>query len=190
MFDRLAYEVKGVGLSDRKALAEMPFLNAAIDETLRLRPLVPSRTQRIVSENGLVLPDGKKAPKGIFVGLPFYTVQRDARYFSQPEEFRPDRWIYPEKEERFDRKACKFAAALRHEIASWFGLKDFPFSYGPYNCVGGPLALGQLRVGLAALAQNFEIHFSPAYNAIKYEKAIIDQVRFASVCVRCTSLLN
>jgi cytochrome P450 len=112
---------RGTTLANDK-LVPLPILNAVINETLRfvptktavsgsecaqssLMPVVPHRTQRVAPAGGLQLGD-KFVPGGTVLSVPIRGVLHDARSFSQPKEWRPQRWIDSEKESVFDRRAC------------------------------------------------------------------------------------
>lgn len=88
-------------------LANLPFLNAIINETLRLHPPVPSGTQRLTPPEGLMI-DDTWIPGNVNVSVPFYSMFRckcgltcsatkidtDAasECFERANEFLPDRW--------------------------------------------------------------------------------------------------
>ncbi|KAH0835259.1 Tryprostatin B 6-hydroxylase [Fonsecaea pedrosoi] len=57
------------------SLQKLPFLNALINETLRLHPPVASGTQRITSPEGIQLGD-TYIPGGVNIIIPFYTMFR------------------------------------------------------------------------------------------------------------------
>ena len=91
---------------DPTALTNLPILNAVINETLRVRTIVPSKSQRIVPDGGLVIA-GEFIPGGTHVSIPFYALSHDKRNFSpSPNEWRPERWINPSKEEAMNKAAC------------------------------------------------------------------------------------
>ena len=50
-----------------------------------------------------------------------------------------------------------------------------PFSMGPANCVGKPLALKQLRYVVAILVRNFEFRFPEEYDVANWEKEMKDR---------------
>ncbi|RMD44762.1 hypothetical protein DV735_g306, partial [Chaetothyriales sp. CBS 134920] len=72
-------------------LAKLDYLNACINESLRLHPPVPSGLQRLTPPEGLQL-EGTYIPGDTIVQVPTYTLHRDERAFAQPNEFIPERW--------------------------------------------------------------------------------------------------
>lgn len=104
-------------------LPAMPLLNACIQETLRLYPpawLVPRQATRPVTVAGVPLAEGDNVSVNIFL------IQRNARFWPAPNEFRPERW------------------AERTRTPEAF----LPFGLGARMCIGNHLAL--LEAGLIA----------------------------------------
>ena len=64
-----------------------------VKETLRLFPVVATGTARVVDEP-MRLGD-IYIPKGAVFTMPQYAIQRSARYFKQPDNFLPERWLPP-----------------------------------------------------------------------------------------------
>ncbi|KAJ7773721.1 cytochrome P450 [Mycena maculata] len=78
-------------------LSAPPYLNAMVDESLRLGTPFPG-LPRVVPRGGIVI-DGVKVPGGTIISVPAYTQQTSAENFSpNPEEFIPERWISSEYE--------------------------------------------------------------------------------------------
>jgi cytochrome P450 len=75
---------------------QAPYLNAVINEAMRLYPPIPSSMQRTTPSDGLAVLD-EYVPPGTMIGVPTYTVHRDARYFPRPDEFWPERWLEESK---------------------------------------------------------------------------------------------
>jgi cytochrome P450 len=144
---------------------ECPVLNAAINETMRLYPPVPSGVQRVTPAQGLTIKTERGPiviPGNINISIPTTTIHRDPRYFSpQPESFRPERWIYPEKEKAFDKNAF------------------IPFGYGPTGCVGKSLAWMEMRLMLATILRRFELSFAPDFDYRSYPDCIKDAFTMA-----------
>jgi cytochrome P450 len=73
--------------SGDKELEDLPALNAAMEETLRLYGAAPGALPRVVPEGGVTFADGKYfLPAGTTVSTQAYTMHRDPRTFSRPFE--------------------------------------------------------------------------------------------------------
>ncbi|KAL4247923.1 Cytochrome P450 superfamily protein [Abortiporus biennis] len=121
---------------------ELTFMNACINETLRLQPPVPTSGPRVVprDSSGKVIAD-RYIPPGTQVYVPPYSLHRDPRYFSpSPERFMPERWLDP----KLQPNANAF----------------IPFSYGPANCVGKQLAKQEMLMVTSLLIQKLDIDFA------------------------------
>src|SRR5258708_13988018 len=71
-----------------------------------------------------------------------YILQRDARYYGEPERFNPGRWT-PE----FRASLPKFAY--------------FPFGGGPRQCIGESFAWMELILIVATIAQQWDLRLRP-----------------------------
>jgi cytochrome P450 len=69
-YDRLVNEIRGTfaQYSDicLSAIAEMPYLNAVLDESLRIYPPIPTMLPRLVPEGGAMI-DGRFVPEGVSI---------------------------------------------------------------------------------------------------------------------------
>jgi cytochrome P450 len=107
--ERLRNELKKVfpnGEADWsiEKLKEVPYLEGVIDETLRLKPAIPSGVPRVTPEAGLQI-DDVFIPGDTNVIVPTHTIQRDSRYFVDPNSFVPERWMEEKAEMVIDRSA-------------------------------------------------------------------------------------
>ncbi|KAH7931071.1 high nitrogen upregulated cytochrome P450 monooxygenase 2 [Leucogyrophana mollusca] len=147
---------------------EMPFLNAVINEVLRLQPPVPSSLQRapmLGSGGKLVGPHYIK--EGTAIQVPPYTLHRDPRYFYPlPDEFWPERWLKSSTEETGDKFVCDRGAFI-------------PFSMGPANCVGKPLAMFELKTIVSLLVMHFEMKFDDGFDPKSWERGLKDHLVLA-----------
>lgn len=78
-------------------------------------------------------------PTQTVVSMQCYTTQRDPNAFSQPDEFRPERWLEPE--------------LVSAEMKELF----MPFSKGSRACLGKNLAMMELKVIAAAVIRSFSV---------------------------------
>jgi cytochrome P450 len=83
------------GQSAPDFIHSLPYIDAIINETLRLKPVVPSGQTRVTPPEGLFI-DETWIPGNTILVVPQYVVQRDARNFPRPLEFIPERWLEKE----------------------------------------------------------------------------------------------
>ncbi|KAH7050102.1 putative cytochrome P450 [Macrophomina phaseolina] len=131
--------------------ATAPLLDAIIHETTRLKPAVPSGTPRVTPPSGLRIrlsgaDDDLFVPPDTDVYVPPYVIQRDARYFPNPTDFIPERWLPVEQGGRPELVADRNAM--------------FPFQVGQYACAGKGLAMWEMRSVLARVALAYDVSFA------------------------------
>lgn len=117
-------------------LAQLAYLRACIDESLRLTPPTPGHLPREVITHGLEV-DGAWVPPGSSVGVSAYSVHRNETYFSEPYDFRPERWL--------DDDGYHGATAFN------------AFSAGATGCIGKQLAYMELSLAVAMLVRRFDM---------------------------------
>ncbi|KAL5489838.1 hypothetical protein ACEPAI_4670 [Sanghuangporus weigelae] len=144
---------------DAVKLASLPYLNAVINETLRLQPAVPTSLQRCPLEgSGGKMVAVRFVPESTALYVPPYILHRDSRYFSPfPDSFIPERWLDADGE-KFTTNTAAF----------------IPFSTGPANCVGKNLALLEMRMAVATIVQRFDMKFASGYDPCKWEEDLQD----------------
>nr|XP_033799763.1 cytochrome P450 4V2 isoform X2 [Geotrypetes seraphini] len=125
------------GESDRRAtmddLKKLQYLDAVIKETLRLFPSVPI-IGRAAREDCTI--GGFEVPNGTIIVIVPYALHRDPKCFTDPEEFRPERFLPENYRER-----NPFAY--------------IPFSAGLRNCIGQRFAKMEELVVLSTLLRHF-----------------------------------
>ena len=134
---RLAQEVRKALGDDRHAmpdLARLPYLRAVYTETLRLYP--PAWAVARVALRPVEL-DGHSFRAGSVFFCSAYTVQRDARWYPEPEAFRPERWL--------DGGASQLPR-----------MAYFPFGGGKRLCIGQHQALLEAAFVSCRLAQRWD----------------------------------
>ncbi|OCL13583.1 cytochrome P450 [Glonium stellatum] len=124
------------------ALARLEFLNACLEEGLRVYPPVPVGLPRRTPAQGAVV-CGNEVPGKTIVSLAHYAAYHSPSNFKNPDEFIPQRWL-PEAEK-------EFAEDNKHILQ--------PFSFGPRNCLGKNLAYHEMRLVLATVLWNFDLTF-------------------------------
>ncbi|KAJ5629814.1 hypothetical protein N7528_003471 [Penicillium herquei] len=140
-------------------LKDLPYLEAVINETLRLKPAVPSGQPRLTPPEGLQI-DEVWIPGDTIIVLPQYVLQRDERHFSSGSEFIPERWLDEKKN------------LVKQDEAF------FPFQQGRYGCVGKQLALMELRAVIARLAYDFDLAFAAGEDGVSFDADSMDTFTF------------
>ncbi|PHH89659.1 hypothetical protein CDD83_5577 [Cordyceps sp. RAO-2017] len=122
----------------------LPYLEAVINETLRLHHPTPISLPRSVPAEGRMI-DGTFVPGNTVIGINLQNIQNSPTLWQEPRQFHPERFLPasdPLYERRFDR-----------DVKAAF----MPFSTGPRNCLGAKVFLAQARVFLAKVVWNFDL---------------------------------
>jgi cytochrome P450 len=120
-------------------LGSLPYVERVVTESMRLYPPAWLIGRRAIE----AFPLGEfVAPARAIVIMSPYILQRDARYYANPERFDPDRWT-PE-----------FRAALPR-------FAYFPFGGGPRQCIGESFAWMELMLLVATIAQQARLRLVP-----------------------------
>eukprot|EP01108_Squamamoeba_japonica_P001686 TRINITY_DN173_c0_g1_i12.p1 TRINITY_DN173_c0_g1~~TRINITY_DN173_c0_g1_i12.p1 ORF type:complete len:269 (-),score=50.71 TRINITY_DN173_c0_g1_i12:13-819(-) len=125
----------------RTSLKRAPFLEAVIMETLRLFPSVPSDTKTLTSSTPVALHSVPLVQQGEVVSYKIAVVQRNPAYWTDPDDFIPERWL--------DRRdlALQVDAAQQQFY--------FPaFHAGRRLCLGKRMAILEAKNCLATLFKN------------------------------------
>nr|XP_006998799.1 cytochrome P450 3A13-like [Peromyscus maniculatus bairdii] len=118
-----------------EALVEMEYLDMVVNETMRLYPVV-TRVNRLSKKDAEI--NGVFIPKGTQVIIPIFVLYRDPKYWSEPEEFRPER----------------FSKENKDRLNPYTYL---PFGHGPRNCIGMRFALINMKLATVKILQNFSL---------------------------------
>uniref|UniRef100_A0A673JE29 Cytochrome P450 3A n=1 Tax=Sinocyclocheilus rhinocerous TaxID=307959 RepID=A0A673JE29_9TELE len=120
---------------DYEVVMNMEYLDAALNESLRLFPIV-GRLERVckktVDINGLLI------PKDMVVMIPTFALHRDPDYWSDPESFKPERFTKGNKE----------------SIDPYMYM---PFGLGPRNCIGMRFAQVSMKLAIVEILQRFDV---------------------------------
>lgn len=136
--ERVASEVQDLG--DRpfapEMLDAMPVTACVFKEALRIMPpvqVIPRKALRAFEWKGT------KIPAGALVSAQVALVMRSDRYFTDPDEFDPDRF----SENRAEDRSHRFA---------WM-----PFSGGAHKCIGMHFAEMQIKAFIHALLRRYRV---------------------------------
>jgi len=90
-FERLLRSPEVMGrLQDDLAQGSDEYLDAVVKEVLRLRPVVPVVARKVREDVAL---NGHLIPAGSVLMVSLYLLHRDSALHSEPDEFRPDRFL-------------------------------------------------------------------------------------------------
>jgi cytochrome P450 len=120
-------------------LAALPYASAVIAESIRLRPPAWAIGRRAVEEH---VAAGVPIPPGSVVVVSPWLLHRDARWWPEPQTFRPERWLEPGDRPRYS---------------------YLPFGAGPRGCVGEPFAWMEATLVLATIARRWRLRLVPGH---------------------------
>ncbi|HTA36100.1 MAG TPA: cytochrome P450 [Solirubrobacteraceae bacterium] len=127
---RLIAEIDAGGASESEAGGEQ-YMNAVVNETLRVRPVVPIVARMLRREFVL---DGYSLPAGTRVMPSIYLTNRNARTYERPSSFEPERFL--------ERAPDTFA---------WI-----PFGGGIRRCIGASFAQLEMKAMLRTMLSELE----------------------------------
>jgi cytochrome P450 len=127
--------VLGGRLPTFEDLASLTYARQVLAETIRLFPPVWSIGRLATEEHEL---GGYTIPAGAVVIVSPYLIQRDPRWYPDPERFDPERWTEEAQEKR-----PKFSY--------------FPFGAGPRVCVGESFAWMEATMILSTMARKWRM---------------------------------
>ncbi|MBI5298179.1 MAG: cytochrome P450 [Chloroflexi bacterium] len=135
---KLQAEVDAV-LGDRSPSPEdlnnLPYTRAVVKETLRMRPPAWTIGRQALTDCEI---GGQVIPAGATVLASQWVMHHDPRFYENPQEFRPERWLEPEK-----------ILIPRYAF--------FPFGGGERVCIGEHFAWTEAMVVLALIVRNWQV---------------------------------
>ncbi|QMW44978.1 hypothetical protein G4B11_008398 [Aspergillus flavus] len=117
-------------------ISQIPYLDAVIREANRLSSPLSTVLPREVPSTGYVI-GGHFLPKGTIVGFHLDDINRNPKFFPEPNEFIPERWSGEEGK----------------KLQRWF----VRFSKCSRRCIGMDFALVEMKLVVAAIISRFEI---------------------------------
>ncbi|WP_225584754.1 cytochrome P450 [Acidovorax sp. ACV01] len=116
-------------------MAQLPFLSATLKEALRLYPPVAALMTRRTT--ALITLTGVDVPQGAMLRITPWVLHRDPRWFAQPDQFVPDRFL---------------DGAPPIPKGAWI-----PFGVGPRVCIGQHFAMLEMTLLAALLLQRYRL---------------------------------
>jgi cytochrome P450 len=121
-------------------IARLGYLRQVLDETMRLYPPLPIMMMRVAAAPDTVC--GRAIPRNSIVAIMPWVVHRHRKLWQDPDRFDPERFA-----------PAQTAARSRYAY--------LPFAAGPHVCVGASMAMLQLIIAVAVLAQRFRFRLVP-----------------------------
>lgn len=124
-------------LPDHHAFDRFTYLEAAIREAMRLKPVAAIMPLEAIEQTDI---EGVRIPKGTIIVLLLRRGAELAMRLPDWPQFRPERWLEEGAQQADDP-----------------GRAMFPFGGGPRFCPGRYLAMAEMKVALSMLFRNFEL---------------------------------
>ena len=121
-------------------LAQLTYLQAVVKETFRLHPSTPLSLPRMAAESCEI--DGYHIPKGSTLLVNVWAISRDPKQWTNPLEFRPERFLPGSEKAHVDIKGNDFEV--------------IPFGAGRRICAGMSLGLRMVQLLTATLVHAYD----------------------------------
>ncbi|GLB41355.1 putative cytochrome P450 [Lyophyllum shimeji] len=135
---------------DPYTLSKLPYLDACVQEVLRMVPPVAAGPPRWNKDIDTQVLD-QVIPAGTTVACPNYAMFRDPRNFVDPDRFRPERWL-------------EGGIGGPHNTEAYV-----PFCYGPGVCIGKPVAVYNMKLLTASLVRAFALSFPDDFDVKRFD---------------------
>lgn len=142
-YEKVATEVRTAFSSSSEirsgtGMSNCTYLRAAINEAMRLSPVVAQPLWREVEKGGASIA-GRHIPAGINVGGGIYTLHHNTSTFPSPYTYDIERWVVNEKKDAEEERQ-----RIRERQRSFA-----PFSTGPRQCIAKNFAMMELMLTMA-----------------------------------------
>jgi cytochrome P450 len=126
-------------------LERLPYTRMVVEEAMRLYPPAPAITGRVAREEDEIC--GRRIAKGSEIVIAPWVLHRHRTLWDEPDRFDPERF----SSER---------SAGRPRFAY------LPFGGGPRICIGASLAMAEVSLLLATIAQRYRLKLVPGQNIV------------------------
>ena len=134
--DRLQQELNNADNTQPDAIAQLPYLTAVCQESLRVHPIALICTPRMVRDSVHI--GGDKFNAGTIIVPCIYLTHRREEIYPQPEKFQPERFL--------------------HQKFSPF--EYLPFGGGSRGCIGAAFSLYEMKLVLATVLSQYELELA------------------------------
>ncbi|WNC15837.1 cytochrome P450 [Brevibacillus brevis] len=144
------FSVLGDNLPTVEDIPQLTYTNLIVQETLRLYPAAWTINREVVEPVEI---GGHMYQPGDTLMMSQYVMHRDARFYEEPDSFRPER----------------FAGDLLKRIPAY---AYFPFGGGPRICIGNNFALMEAALLLATIAQRYRMRLTSPDQVVEPEPLV------------------
>jgi sterol 14alpha-demethylase len=123
-----------------QSLREIPLLECALKESLRLHPPLILLLRKALSDYEY---GGFRVPAGKSIGVSIAVSNRMPEHFPEPNRYDPERYLPPREEDR--------------QAFAWI-----PFGGGRHRCVGAAFAMIQLKAIFSIMLRRYEFELAAA----------------------------
>lgn len=160
VYSKLVSEILAADLSEMIAYNEsqnLPYLQACLKETMRMRPAVGLNIERLVPHGGAEI-DGCKLPGGTHVSVNCWVLHRDRQVFGEDADvFRPERWLDADKDKLKTMDRCMFQVSTSACCQLDSNTNARQFGGGSHVCIGRHLALLEMNKVIPEILRRYEI---------------------------------
>ncbi|WP_286971326.1 cytochrome P450 [Flavobacterium sp. UBA4854] len=115
-------------------LQKMTYTNAVLNESMRLYPPAWITDRENVDDDSLT---EFKIKKSTLIGISFYELHRNPKYWDNPDQFIPERFLGEQK-----KKSMQYF---------------YPFGAGPRMCIGTGFAIYEMCLAISQIVKKYEI---------------------------------
>jgi cytochrome P450 len=115
-------------------LQKMTYTNAVLNESMRLYPPAWITDRQNVTDDTLA---GYHIKKETLIGVSFYELHRNPKYWTNPDKFNPERFLGEQKK-----------LSMQY---------FYPFGAGPRMCIGAGFAIYEMCLTIAQIVKKYEI---------------------------------
>lgn len=131
--DKLIQDLNASDTSNSEVLAQLPYLTAVCQETLRIFPIALICTPRMVKNKVEIA--GKNYTSGTILVPCIYLAHRRSETYPQPEKFQPERFL-----------------------KSKFSVYEYlPFGGGYRGCIGAAFSMYEMKLIVATILSHFQL---------------------------------
>ncbi|KAH7920155.1 cytochrome P450 [Leucogyrophana mollusca] len=151
-------------VSTSEQVKHLPYLEAVINEGLRVHSTSSMGLPRVVPEGGLTV-NGMHFPQGTVLSVPTYTIHRDKEVWGEDADiFRPERWFEGDR------------AAMQKAFN--------PFSFGPRSCIGRNLASMELLVIISSIFHRYDFVLAKSKQPLDTREGFLRKVLGCEVGIK------